>query len=170
MNRGISTVVDVSVAIVLVGASVALLAGVPAPDSPSHQAPGTGGTAIAGSTTTVQYERVDGQTAVVTGTAAGLLRDAAIARYRGTGGPFVEAVARSVASRIERTGTPAQLVAACPGSDPVVAGTAPPDERPVRATVYHWNESTLANASAATDRGDAADRCRPVVVVRRWDA
>lgn len=162
MNRGISTVVDVAIAIVLVGASVALLSGVPAPDQPTHPSSESAGAAIAGSTTTVHYDRADGQSAVVTGTAAGLLRDAAIARHRGVGEPFVEAVARTVARRIERTGTRAQLVAACPDSDPVVAGTGPPDERPVSATVFRWGRSGVNGTT------DEEDRCHPVVVVRRW--
>lgn len=155
MSRAISTVVDVSLAVVLVGASVAVLSGVaPADPSPAPR-PGSGGAAVAGSTLAVQYERPDGASASVAATVAGHLRDAAIARNRSTDDRYVEAVRSAVGDRLDRVGAPAQLVAACPGDDPVVAGRTPPTGAAVAATVYRWNAST-------------DDSCAPVVVVRRW--
>lgn len=158
MNRGISTVVDVSLAIVLVGTSVAVLSGVPAAHSQLMTTPNTGGAAVAGSTLTVEYERPDGEMATVTGTVAGLLRDAAIARSRGPAGEYAGAVTSAIGGRLDRTGAPAQLVAGCGGIDPVVAGPHPPTGVAVTATVYRWN-----GTASGADR-----QCRPVVVVRRW--
>ena len=170
MTRAISTVLDVGVAIVLIGASVAVFAGVPAPaadtDAPTVS---TGGSSLAGSTMTVEYERTDGQPVVVTGTVAGLLRDAAIARHEGVGETYVEAVEDSVTDRIDATGTPTQLLGTCGSLDgtgrtatdnrtQVVAGTSPPTGQPVEATVYRWN---------ASPTGASAD-CDPAVVLRRW--
>lgn len=169
MNRGISTVLDVGFAIVLVGASVAVLAGVPTP-GPDHGAEaGVGGVSVAGSTMTVEYERPDGQSAVATGTVAGHLRDAALARRAGVGDSYVAAVETDVAARIETTGAATQLVGACSPSarggtdsrrepEPVVVGPAPPSGEPVDATVYRWN---------AVERPPTVE-CDPVVVVRRW--
>lgn len=168
MNRAISTVLDVGFAIVLVSASVVVLAGVPAPDVDQRPAvQGGGGAAVAGSTMTVQYARDDGQQAAVTRTVAGHLRDAAIAREQAVGEAYVTAVADDLSDRIETTGTPTQLVGACVEQDgdvagtetePVVAGPAPPTGVPVDATLYRWNESAVP----------ASADCRPVVVVRRW--
>lgn len=172
MSRAISTVLDVGVAIVLVGASVAVFAGVPSPAAePERPVPSTGGDTIAGSTMTVQYERTDGQDVAVTGTVAGLLRDAAIARHESASEAYVGAVEESVTDRIDETGTATQLVGACAagsGGDalpsanrsPVVAGPSPPSGQSVDATVYRWNESSAAGS---------AD-CDPIVVVRRWSA
>ncbi|AKH97094.1 DUF7284 family protein [Halanaeroarchaeum sulfurireducens] len=166
MNRAISTVFDVGFAIVLVGASVAVLAGVPAPgtDQPPTVHSG-GGVALSGSTMTVQYPREDGPPAVVTGTVAGHVRDAAVARHAGVGDDYVAAVEREVGTRIKDTGTRTQLVGACePRNEPstpadtIVVGPAPPTGDPVDATAYRWNE---------TDDGGSRD-CDPVVVVRRW--
>ncbi|MFB6124724.1 MAG: hypothetical protein ABEJ59_02030 [Halanaeroarchaeum sp.] len=155
MSRGISTVVDVSLAVVLVGASVGVLAGV-APTQPSPPPrPGSGGAAVAGTTLAVDYDRADGASASVTATVAGHLRDAAIARNRSTDGRYVAAVTGAVGDRLDRVGVDAQLLASCPGDDPVVAGRAPPTGGAVTATVYRWNAS-------------AEERCAPVVVVRRW--
>lgn len=180
MNRGISTVLDVGFAIVLVGASVAVLAGVPT--TGVDQQPSVhvgGGVAVAGSTLTVQYERHDDRSAVVTRTVAGHVRDAAIARDQGVGETYVSTVEADVADRIEETGTPTQLVGACvddgrasmmgpetkhgSGDEArdagmVVAGPAPPSGAPVDATVYRWNASAVPTS---TD-------CQPVVVVRSW--
>ncbi|MFB6133034.1 MAG: hypothetical protein ABEJ44_06490 [Halanaeroarchaeum sp.] len=169
MNRGISTVLDVGFAIVLVGASVAVLSGVPT-SAPDHGADAdVGGVSVAGSTLTVEYERRDGQSAIVTGTVAGHLRDAALARRAGVGADYVRAVERQVADRVEVTGARTQLVGACSVSagvgddsrgatEPVVAGPAPPTGEPVDATVYRWN---------AVERPPTV-ACDPVVVVRRW--
>lgn len=155
MSRGISTVVDVSLAVVLVGASVGVLSGVPAADPSPAPRPGSGGAAVAGSTLAVQYERADGESASVTATVAGHLRDAAIARNRSGDERYVAAVTRAVGDRLDRVGAHANLVASCPGDDPVVAGRTPPTGAAVTATVYRWNAS-------------ADDSCAPVVVVRRW--
>lgn len=169
MNRGISTVLDVGLAIVLIGASVAVLAGVPTPN-PDHGADAeVGGVSVAGSTMTIEYDRPDGQSAVATGTVAGHLRDAALARRAGVGDDYVAAVESDVADRIETTGAPTQLVGACSRPDrgeddsrretePVVAGPTPPTGEPVDATVYRWN----------ADAGQSTGECDPVVVVRRW--
>lgn len=160
MSRGMSTVVDVALATVLIGASVAVFVGAPPPAGGGDATPimpDSGGVAVAGATLTVSYRRADGERATVTGTVAGLLRDAAIARRRGTGRRYVDAVRRRIDRRIDRVGTPAQLVGACGMAEPVVAGPTPPGDAPVIATVYRWNR-TAANG---TD-------CRPVVVVRRW--
>lgn len=179
MNRGISTVLDVGIAIVLVGASVAVLAGVPT--SGVDQQPTVhagGGDAIAGSTMTVQYERDGDRRAVVTRTVAGHVRDAAIASQTGVGEPYVTAVEEDVSDRIDDTGTRTQLVGACVAdggpsasgaqtwnaSDEgrhggtVVAGPAPPTGATVDATVYRWNESAVPTTAG----------CQPVVVVRSW--
>lgn len=171
MNRAISTVLDVGVAMVLVGASVALLAGVPVPAGGDDVAVHAGGgSAVAGSTMTVEYERADGQQVQVTGTVAGLLHDAALSRQAGVGAPYVTAVETAVADRIQNTGTPTQLVGTCVPADgaaptesvpaPVVAGPTPPGDEPVDATTYRWN----GNQDAAT----ATDDCDPLVVVREW--
>lgn len=180
MNRGISTVLDVGFAIVLVGASVAVLAGVPTPGVDQQPVVHAGGgVAVAGSTMTVQYERDDDRPAIVTRTVAGHVRDAVISRDEGVGETYVTAVEDDVADRIEKTGTPTQLVGACvadgraptTASEPrqrngdegyddgmVVAGPTPPTGAPVDATLYRWNESAVPTS---------AD-CQPVVVVRSW--
>ncbi|MFB6069606.1 MAG: hypothetical protein ABEJ76_01175 [Halanaeroarchaeum sp.] len=156
MTRGLSTVVDVAFAILLVGSSVAVLSGVHPADPAPRVQPGTGGEAVAGSTMTVRYERADGASAAVTGTVAGLVRDAAIARHRGVGGRYVAAVTDAVDDRLAETGVRAQIVGACPGDDPVVAGQTPAGSRGIRATAYRWNAT------------EGVDDCRPTVVVRRW--
>lgn len=169
MSRGISTVLDVGFAVVLVGASVAVLAGVPSPGLDGAASAQVGGASVAGSTMTVQYERPDGQSAVVTATVAGHLRDAALARRAGVGDAYVEAVEADVGTRIESTGASAQILGACSadaetggalseGAETVVAGPAPPTGEPVDATVYRWN---------GDEHRETVD-CDPVVVVRRW--
>ncbi|MFB6094007.1 MAG: hypothetical protein ABEJ77_03605 [Halanaeroarchaeum sp.] len=170
MNRGISTVLDVGIAMVLIGASVAVIAGVPAPDEGASRVPEVGETAIGGSTLTVRYDRPDGPDAVVTGTATGLIRDAALGRGTPAGAAYADAVERAVTERIEETSARVQIVGACSTGDVdpddvdgerrVVAGPAPPGDRPVDATLYRWN---------ATRRSDGT-ACSPVVVVRRWSA
>lgn len=166
MNRGISTVLDVGVAIVLVGASVAVLAGVPTPGATEDVATHTGGgVAVAGSTMTVSYERPDGQTASVTRTVAGHLSVAAKTRATDSGDDYTTAVERDVAERIEDTGTSTQLASACVRETPessqvestVVVGQAPPGDATVDAVVYRPKEST----------SDSSE-CDPVVVVRSW--
>ena len=172
MSRGISTVLDVGIAIVLIGASVGVLAGVPVPTEEQGMAAHRGGgVAVAGSTMSVEYDREDGQTVVVTRTVAGHVRDAAIARDAGVGDAYTTAVESAVADRIGETGTRAQLVGACESvaeepdreaadGDPFAVGPAPPLDRPVDATVYRWNGS---DSEATAD-------CEPVVVVRSWSS
>ncbi|MFB6135110.1 MAG: hypothetical protein ABEJ55_08990 [Halanaeroarchaeum sp.] len=160
MSRGISTVLDVGIAIVVVGAAVGILVGIPSPSSnQGGTAAPVDGAAIAGSTTTITYPRDGGGPAVVTGTAAGLLADAARARQDGTGAAYVDAITAAIDERIDDTGATTQLVAACTAGpsrrDHVVAGPAPPGGVAVDATTYHLD-------------GNVSEGCRPVVVLRRW--
>ncbi|AOW80638.1 hypothetical protein HTSR_1462 [Halodesulfurarchaeum formicicum] len=159
-ERGVSTVLDVVLGLLLVGlAAGVLVTSIPQPADP----PTADGTpSVLGSTLTVEYETSAGAHSVEA-TVGTLLGDAILASH-GSQTPrtaaFRSAVETRVSSHLETHGLPVQLVGSCRGNestDPLVVGPAPPGDQVVRATVYQ----VPAPASAT-------EQCEPVVVVRRW--
>lgn len=92
-DRAVSTVLDVSVFLLLVGAAVLTLLSAPtaAPDPAADRADEVA-TTLSGSTATINYTE-DGETRTAHGTLAGLLADAAVAAVRPqSAGAFRDAV------------------------------------------------------------------------------
>ncbi|MFB6267034.1 MAG: hypothetical protein ABEI31_05185 [Halodesulfurarchaeum sp.] len=164
VDRGMSTPVDVALAMLLVAASVGTLATIPEQAPPEPQVKGS---VLLGSRLEVTYRVPEGR-AAVTGTVGSLLQEAA----RATVPPvtpreraFVEAVTAAVDRRLHRIGSPVQLVAVCTPRDEGTVlriGSTPPTDVPVRSAVYGYKERSPTTSS------ESRPACRPLVVVRRW--
>lgn len=172
-ERGLSTPLDVAVGLLLVGAAVGVIAGVPAHQS-SQADPGPRGSVLLGSVIEVSYETERGP-AAVTGTIGGLVGEAVIATgptaQAGSSSAnksaetraFVEAVRRKVGGRVSELGVPIQIVGYCRSGagDPLVIGRSVPQGAAVTASVYDSSQPATLNRSTAAE-------CDPAVVVRRW--
>lgn len=111
-DRAVSTVLDVSVALLLVGASVLTLLNTPAPEpDPAEDRAEEVATTLAGSTATVRFEDGEG-TRTVHGTYTGLLADAAVSNRTPTSGRGLRtAVANATRPVLGGRGWRAQVVA-----------------------------------------------------------
>ncbi|MFB6153915.1 MAG: hypothetical protein ABEJ27_06650 [Halodesulfurarchaeum sp.] len=165
VDRGMSTPLDVALAMLLVAASVGTLATIPneAPPSPEVK-----GSVLLGSRLEVAYRVPDGR-ATVSGTVGSLLQEAARAKaapLTSRERAFVEAVTGAVDRRLHRIGSPVQLVAVCPQRDGLNrilrVGLTPPGRVPVRSAVYGLPRRGAPASS------DPTETCRPLVIVRRW--
>jgi hypothetical protein len=111
-DRAVSTVLDVSVSLLLVGAAMLTLLSAPTagPDPAAGRAEEVA-TTLAGSTATVSYEAA-GETRAAHGTMAGLLADAAVSnRTPGDGAAFRAAVASATRSSLGGTGWRGEIIA-----------------------------------------------------------
>lgn len=161
VDRAISTPIDVVLGLLLVGIATGVVAtAVPAP----IQTPSDGGqAAILGSSITVEFES-EGNHWTVHETVGGHLADAALAGH----GPnsnrtaaYRQATRAAISNHVETHGVHGQVIGVCRGPsavDPIIAGRTPPDDQPVRATVYELPQPTGTNET----------ECEPVVVLRRW--
>lgn len=133
-DRAVSTVLDVSVSLLLVGVAVLTLLSTPTPGSdPASGRAEEVATTIAGTTATVRYE-ASGGTRTVHGTHAGLLADAAVSnRTPASGRRLRSAVAEATRPVLGGSGWRAQVVATWrpfEGADDaarVRVGRGPPD-------------------------------------------
>lgn len=165
-ERGLSTPIDVSIALVLVAASVLVIGGIDPvePDPPDVQ-----GSALLGGPLEITYNG-DAGTVTVAGTVGGLMSDAAVVATTSNSAEdaaFVSAVEHSADRELERRGVPAQVVATCNRSDAgsvtqIEAGPRPPADAVVYATVYR------RTPASPRDGAERTDRCEPLIVVRRW--
>jgi hypothetical protein len=163
-DRGISTVVDVAVGLLLVGAAVGVVAGI---NPPADASPDTSGSVLLGTRMEVS-SGADDPTARVTGAMGSLIADAALAGTPPVSSrdrAFRRAVRSAVSRRLSKLGVPFQVVGFCrqgPMSASIVAGPDVPPDRPVRATVYE------VPPPEALRNETPSGRCDPAVVVRRW--
>lgn len=156
MSRGVSTVVDATLCLLLVSAAALTLAGVDSGPNPQSPDAGRVAEALAATTATVDYRLPAGAVAenrprnrTARGTLAALLGDA-VRVDRRTDGGFVAGVRARVERWLRRFPGGVQVRAAVGDRRPlVVGGTPPPGVR----------------VDAATLRFD-----RALVVVRRWSA
>ncbi|MFB6110300.1 MAG: hypothetical protein ABEJ60_05430 [Halodesulfurarchaeum sp.] len=161
-ERGMSTVVDVALGLVLLGAAAGVIA--TAPVAPEQNQPQAGAPVLLGPTLTVEFQTESGHWTVEE-TVGGLVGRAAIAGSTPSSdrsAAFREAVETSVRRYLDAHAASVQVVGVCRGTDsvdPLLIGPAPPGDRPVRATVY---------ALPATHSATNGSACDPVVVLRRW--
>lgn len=189
-DRGVSTVLDVALCLVLVSAAVLTVAGVHAPrPDPAARAAGETAAALASTTATVNYSlsgaaetadaefpRTDGQGFERTahGTLGSLLAEAALAnlsldahRVTDTGGAFAAAVRDAIAPLLVGTGWRGQVVARWTpyeGSDlrgAVRAGAEPPPDADV-----HTATLSVPSGMAATRSVDRLARLGYVGLAR----
>lgn len=149
MTRAISTVVDVSLAILLVSAAAVALVAIPS-DDPAPPDPDAAARTVLASTATVEYGPADGQT--TTGRVSTLLAQAAVAADRGTASGFVAAVERAADGVARATGGRVEVVATA-GAATLRVGTRPP---PGAAAVTATTHAVDANGTTVS------------VTVRTW--
>ncbi|GGM68339.1 hypothetical protein J2752_002087 [Halarchaeum rubridurum] len=136
-SRGLSTVLDVAVCVLLVGGAVVTLAGIAPPTPAADTAPAATARAALDSTATVP---VDG--APVRGSVAALFADAAVARGGDTAPPgYVAAVERAAARRLANASGRASLTASWRPDGPcrattLTAGATPPPGVAVDAVTF----------------------------------
>ncbi|MDZ7849306.1 MAG: hypothetical protein U5K70_00320 [Halodesulfurarchaeum sp.] len=162
-DRGISTPIDVVLGLLMVGlAAGVVVTAAPAPvDAPPNDARAT----ILGSSVTVEFG-TDAGDWTVRKTVGGLLADAAVA---GQGDLTVHerayrrATRKAITDHVQTHNAHLQLVGVCRGTEsvePLVAGQSPPNDRPIRATVYEVPQPP--------SDGESQHACDPIVVLRRW--
>ncbi|MFW5965144.1 MAG: DUF7284 family protein [Halodesulfurarchaeum sp.] len=159
-DRGLSTPIDVVVGLLLVGLAAGVVVNAVPVDEPAPA--DAGRPSLLGASMTVEFSTT-GETWTVTGTAGGLLADAARAHSEGDprAPAFEEAVVEEVSETVLSRG-PMQVVGYCRADrtvEPIVVGNDPPSDARVRATVYDLppvNESS--------------ESCEPAVSLRRWSS
>lgn len=156
MSRGVSTVVDATLCLLLVSAAAVTLAGVDAEPDPRPPDAGRVAEALTVTTATVEYRLPAGPVAedrprnrTANGTLAALLADAARVDRRADGG-FATSVRAHVARWLRQFPGGVQVRVAADRRQPLVVGGSPPHG---------------AAVDAATLRFDGMR-----VVVRRWSA
>ncbi|MDH5021678.1 DUF7284 family protein [Halobacterium rubrum] len=148
MTRAISTVVDVSLAILLVSAAAVALVTIPSSEPEPPDPDATARTVLA-STVTVDY----GQTASETtsGRVSTLLAHAAVAAERDTTPGFVAAVERAVDGVVRDAGGRVEVVATAGAATLRVGTRPPPDAAAVTATTYDVDANgTTASVTVRT--------------------
>lgn len=143
MTRGVSTVVDVSLALLLVSAAAVALVAIPS-DDPRPPDPDATAQAVLASTVTTTYEAASGVQRTKSGRVAALLGEAAVAADRGTDPAFVRAVETAVAELLARTDGRVEVVATA-GSAMVRTGASPPAGATVAAVAH---DVVVGNESA----------------------
>jgi len=149
VTRAVSTVVDVSLAILLVSAAAVALVTIPA-DEPDPPDPDAAARTVLASTVTVDYEPADERAA--SGRVSTLLAHAAVAADRDETPEFVAAVADTTGEVVAEEGGRVELVATAGGGTLRVGSRPPPDasvaatthevpanETPVTITVRTWS-------------------------------
>lgn len=142
MSRAISTVVDVSLAILLVSAAAVALVTIPS-DEPAPPDADAAARTVLVSTATVSYGQADAR--VATGRVSTLLAHATVAAARNARPRFVAAVEGAVGDVVEDVGGRIELVATV-GDGVVRVGPRPPPDASVAATTHDVpaNETTVA--------------------------
>jgi glucose/arabinose dehydrogenase len=143
VTRGVSTVVDVSLALLLVSAAAVALVTIPA-DDPRPPDPDATARSVLASTVTTTYQAASGVQRTRSGRFAALLGEAAVAADRSTNREFVRAVETEVAELLARTDGRVEVIATA-GSATVCAGARPPAGASV-ASVTH--DVVVGNESA----------------------
>jgi hypothetical protein len=133
VTRAISTVVDVSLAILLVSAAAVALVTIPSSEPEPPDPDATARTVLA-STVTVDYGQADGRTTA--GRLSTLLAHAAVAADRGSTPGFVAAVERAADDVVRDTGGRVEVVAVAGASTLRVGTRPPPDASAVAATTH----------------------------------
>lgn len=124
MTRAVSTVMDVSLALLLVSAAAVALVTIPA-DDPRPPDPDAAARSVLASTVTTQYQAASGEQRVAAGRVGTLLGEAVVSAARGENPAFVQAVETSVSKLLARTDGRIAVVATA-GADTLRAGPSPP--------------------------------------------
>jgi len=143
VTRALSTVVDVSLALLLVSAAVVTMVAIPTNDARPPDPDAAARTVLA-STTTATYGAPDDQ-ATVSGRVSTLVAEAAVAADRGSDPAFVDAVAVAVDRVLARTDAEVELVATA-GDATLRVGPRPPASTSV-ASVTHRVDGPNATAT-----------------------
>lgn len=163
-DRAVSTVLDVSLCLLLVGAAVLTLTGVPAPEAdPAAGTADAVATSLAATETTVDYARA-GRTRHAHGSLAGLLADAAVVNGTPDDAPnFTAAVARATLPALAGEGWHGRVVATWrpyEGADrggSVTAGPAPPPGADVHAATMRLPSGFAPASGSVRDAAARAD-------------
>lgn len=134
MTRAVSTVVDVSLALLLVSAAAVTLVTIPA-DDPRPPDPGAAARSVLASTISTQYQSASGEQRVAAGRVGTLLGEAAVSADRGENPAFVRAVEASVAKLLARTDGRIEVVITA-GAATLRAGASPPTGAAVAAVIH----------------------------------
>ncbi|NIB98659.1 hypothetical protein [Halobacterium sp. R2-5] len=124
MSRAVSTVLDASLAILLVSAAAVALVAIPGGDQRPPDPDATARTVLA-STATAEYQAANGSRRSVSGRAGTLLAHAALADSRDGAPGFVRAVEAAIEDVLVATGGRVEVVAAT-GEGRVRVGERPP--------------------------------------------
>ena len=140
MTRAVSTVVDVSLAMLLVSAAVLALVAIP-DDEPAPPDPDAAARTVLASTLTATFGPDDGR--VAAGRVSTLLAHAAVADAA-SGRGFVDSVLAAVDAVLADAGGRIEVVATA-GGDPLRVGPRPPPDAAVAATTHEVpaNETTV---------------------------
>jgi len=142
VNRAVSTVLDASLAVLLVSAAAVALVTIPGGDQRPPDPDAAARTVLA-STTTAEYQSASGSERAVSGRVGTLLAHAAVADARSTHSRFAAAVEDAVAD-VLRDADGRMAVVATEGDGRVRVGQRPPPDASV-AAVSH--EAVVENAS-----------------------
>lgn len=143
MTRGVSTVVDVSLALLLVSAAAVGLVTIPEAEQRPPDPDATARSVLA-STLSTTYQAPGGDQRVVSGRVGTLLGEAAVSADRDENPAFVQVVEASVAKLLARTDGRIEVMATV-GSATLRAGTGPPAGAAI-ASVTH--DVAVGNESA----------------------
>jgi len=152
VSRAVSTVLDASLAVLLVSAAAVALVAIPGGDQRPPDPDAAARTVLA-STATAEYRTADGSRRTVSGRAGTLLAHAALADERAANPGFVRAVDAAVEAVVAEAGGSVEVVATT-STGRVRVGERPPPDAAV-AAVSH--EVAVGNESAT-------------VTVRTWSA
>lgn len=150
--RAVSTVLDASMAVLLVSAAAVALVTIPG-DNPRPADPDAAARTILASTASATYHAQSGRQRTASGSVATLLGHAAVSKHRGGNARFVRAVETSVADVLAEVGRPVAVTATA-GDARVSVGQRPPPSASVAAVTHRV---TVGNTSA-------------LVSVRTWSA
>lgn len=142
MTRAVSTVLDVSLALLLVSVAVVALVTIPGSESRPPDPDAAARTVLA-STATATYGPAD-DPRTVSGRVSTLAGHAAVAADRGSDPPFVDAVEAAVGRVLARTGGEVELLATA-GDTVVRVGPRPPASASVAAVTHRVD---VRNATA----------------------
>jgi len=132
VTRAVSTVVDVSLAMLLVSAAAVALVAIPH-DEPDPPDPDAAARTVLASTVTVSYGQADQRTA--SGRVSTVLAHAAVAADRDARPRFVAAVEAAAGDVLEAAGGRIELVAST-GDERVRVGPRPPPDASVAAATH----------------------------------
>ena len=152
MTRAISTVLDASMAVLLVSAAAVALVTIPG-DGSRPADPDATARAVLASTANATYHAQSGRKRSASGRVATLLGHAVVAKHRSTNPRFVRAVETSVTDVLAELDSPV-TVSATSGGTRITVGARPPPSASVAAVTHRV---TVGNTSV-------------FVSVRTWSA